>query len=138
MMNNRYVFLFHTVVGVCMVLIYVWKKRRPAKSSQEYQESVGTVMQNQAYEPDFITFENKNPPIQGAACSAYNEDPLYEEIYEKHKNFCATDYSTIPAAKVVDMPDKRSFEENGKRNRVDKNRIVVPNPYILSDPVQSP
>ena len=138
MMNNGYVFLFLAVVGVCMVRIYVWKKRRPAKSSHEYQESVGTVMQNQAYEPDFITFDKKNPGIQGAASSAYNEEPLYEEIYEKHENFCVTDYSTIPAAKAVDMPDKESFEENGKRNRVDKNRIVVPNPYILGDPVQSP
>ena len=49
MMNNGcYVFLFHTVVGVCLVLIYVWKKRRPTKSSHEYQKSV-TVMQNEAY-----------------------------------------------------------------------------------------
>ena len=95
-------------------------------------------MQNQAYEPGVNTFKEKNPAIQGAASSAYNEEPLYEEIHEKHKNFCVTDYSTIPAAKQVDMPDKKCFEENGKRNRVDGNKIVVPNPYILGDPVQSP
>ena len=95
-------------------------------------------MQNQAYEQDFNTFEKKDPAIQGAAGSPYNEEPLYEEIYEKHKNFCATDYSTIPATKVVNIPDKKSFQENSSRNRVTVNRIVVQNPYILGDPVQSP
>ena len=50
--------------------------RRPAKSSHKDQER-GTVMQNQAYEQDFNTFEKKDPAIQGAAGSPYNEEPLY-------------------------------------------------------------
>ena len=129
-------YFFYTVVGVCVVLIYVWKKRRPAKSSHEYQES-GTVMENQAYEPDFNTFEKEHPVIQGATGSTYDEEPLYEELYEKHKNFCVTDCSTISAAKVVDIPDKESFPENGKRNCDDANKTAVANPYILCDPVQS-
>ena len=52
-----------------MVLIYVWKKRRPAKGSHEYKESV-TVMQNEAFELDFITFEKNDFAVQGAASSA--------------------------------------------------------------------
>ena len=91
-----------------MVLIYVWKKRRPAKSSHEYKESV-TVMQNKAFELDFITFEKNDFAIQGAASSAYNEEPLYEEVYGKHKNFSVTDYNIIPATKVIDIPDKKRF-----------------------------
>ena len=119
-----------------MVLIYVWKKRRPAKSSHEYKESV-TVMQNEASELDFITFEKNDFAIQGAASSAYNEEPLYEKVYGKHKNFSVTDYNIIPATKVIDNPDKKSFQENSNRNCVTTNRIAAQNPYILGDPIQS-